>query len=241
MKVVLFGPTGMIGAGALLECLASPIVSAVAAITRSPTGKSHPKLTEVIHQDFFDYARLGTTLSGCEACLFCLGVSAVGLNEDRYSRLTHDLTLAAAAAVLEASPSAVFCYVSGAGTDSTERGRAMWARVKGRTENALLAMPFRAAYMFRPGYIQPRKGIRSKTRWYQAFYSILGPFYPQLHRLFPRYTTTTEHLGRALIAAAAWGYPRRILDSPDINDLSALAAASTAGSLPPAPPTGVRG
>jgi hypothetical protein len=159
----------------------------------------------------------------------------VGLDEARYSLLTHDLTLAAATAILAASPTAVFCYISGAGADSTEQGRVMWARVKGRTENALLAMPFRAVYLFRPGYIQPMKGIRSKTRWYQAFYIVFGPLYPLLHRLFPAYTTTTANLGQALIAAAAWGYPRRILDSPDINALAAMSSApGSAASRPPA-------
>ncbi|HEU5041047.1 MAG TPA: NAD-dependent epimerase/dehydratase family protein [Gemmatimonadales bacterium] len=220
MKVLLFGATGMVGSGALLECLADPRVDAVVAITRSPTGRSHPKLREVIHADFFSYGGLAEEFAAADACFFCLGVSAVGLSEADYTRLTYDLTLAAARAVVAVNPRLTFCYVSGAGTDSTERGRRMWARVKGRTENALLALPFRAAYMFRPGFIQPVKGVRSKTGWYQAVYTLAAPLSPLLRRLIPAAITTTAHVGRALIEVAVTGYPKPILHPRDINALA---------------------
>ena len=211
MNVVLFGATGMVGAGALLECLADPRVAAVTAVTRSSIGRSHPKLREVLHQDFFVYDTLKDDFAGCDACFFCLGVSSIGMSEADYTRLTYDLTLAAARAMAAVNTRLTFCYVSGVGTDSTEQGRTMWARVKGRTENALLALPFKAAYMFRPGYIQPIGGVRSKTGWVQGAYSVLAPLYPVVHRLLPQSTTTTANLGRAMIQVAASGYPKRVL------------------------------
>lgn len=218
MNVILFGATGMVGAGVLIECLADPRVDSVLAVVRSPTGRSHPKLREAIHTDFLDYRSLAADFAACDACFFCLGVSSAGMSEARYSSLTYDLTLAAAQALVTANPGAVFCYVSGLGTDSN--GRTMWARVKGRTENALLALPFRAAYMFRPAFIQPKHGVRSRTPLYQAFYSVAAPLYPLLRRLLPRYWTTTENLGRAMIRVASEGSPKRILYSPDINALA---------------------
>ena len=196
MNVVLFGATGMVGAGALLECLADPRVTSILAITRSPTGRSHRKLREVLHTDFFNYDALRTDFAACDACFFCLGVSSIGLKEADYTRLTYDLTMAAARAMADANRKMTFCYVSGVGTDSTERGRTMWARVKGRTENALLALPFKAAFMFRPGYIQPIGDVQSKTGWVQTAYDILAPLYPLVHRLLPNGTTTTANLGR---------------------------------------------
>src|SRR5262249_40397064 len=152
-------------------------------ITRSPTGRSHPKLREIVHTDFFHYETLTSEFARCDACFFCLGVSSVGMEEAEYARLTYDLTLAAARAMVAANPGMVFCYVSGVGTDSTEQGRTMWARVKGKTENALLALPFKNAFMFRPGYIQPIAGVRSKTGWVQTAYNVLAPFYPVLRPL----------------------------------------------------------
>jgi hypothetical protein len=213
----------MVGAGALLECLAEPRVESVLAITRSPTGRTHPKLREVIHADSFAYDAFQADFAASDACFFCLGVSAAGLSEAVYSHLTYDLTLAAAQAMVAVNPRLTFCYISGVGTDSSEQGRTMWARVKGRTENALLALPFRAAFMFRPGFIQPMKGVRSKTGWYQAFYTIAAPLYPILHRLFPQASTTTARLGRALIRVADVGYSKPILYSRDINALGATA------------------
>lgn len=223
MNVVLFGATGMVGAGVLIECLADPRVAGVVAVVRAPTGRSHPKLRETIHTDFFDYGSLAADFAACDACFFCLGVSSAGMSEARYSSLTYDLTLAAAQALVTANPGAVFCYVSGLGTDGN--GRSMWARVKGRTENALLALPFRAAYMFRPAFIQPKHGVRSRTPLYQVFYSVAAPLYPLLQRLLPRYWTTTENVGRAMIRVASEGSPQRILYPPDINALAARTPA----------------
>jgi uncharacterized protein YbjT (DUF2867 family) len=222
MNVLLFGATGMVGAGTLLECFADPRVTSVLAITRSPTGRRHPKLREVIQADFFTYDGLAADFAAADACFFCLGVSSIGMKEDAYTRLTYDLTLAAARAIAAENPRMTFCYVSGVGTDSTERGRTMWARVKGKTENALLALPFKAAFMFRPGYIQPIGDVRSKTAWVQAAYTVIAPLYPVFHRLFPNSMTTTTNLGRALIQVAVAGYSKSILYSADFNRLATM-------------------
>lgn len=215
MKVVLFGATGMVGGGALLEALDDPRVREVVIVGRRSCGVRHPKAREILLDDFFEYGPERSALAGADACLFCLGVSSIGMSEAAYTRVTHDLTLAAARAILEASSKPAFCYVSGAGTDPN--GRAMWARVKGRTENALLAMPFGGAYMFRPAYIQPMRGVRSKTGWYRAFYATLGVLYPLLRRALPALVTSTDVLGRALVRAAAQGYSKPILETRDIN------------------------
>ena len=211
----------MVGGGVLNECLQDARVESVVTIGRSATGRTHPKLREIVQSDLFRYPGLEPTFREAHACFFCLGVSAAGLREPEYTRLTYDLTLAAATAMATVNPGLTFCYVSGAGTDSTERGRIMWARVKGRTENALLALPFKAAFMFRPGFIQPVDGVRSKTGWYQAFYRVTGPIFPLVRKLFPRMTTTTRNLGRAMIEVAFAGHRSRIVDSPDINELAA--------------------
>jgi uncharacterized protein YbjT (DUF2867 family) len=221
MQVLIFGATGMIGAGALLEALDDSRVTAVITIGRSASGVSHPKLTEILHQDLLHLDTLRNRMAACDACFFCLGVSAVGLGEAAYAAITYDLTLAAAKAYLGANSNGIFCYISGAGTDSTERGRSMWARVKGRTENALLALGFRHAYMFRPGFIQPVKGVRSKTGWYQALYTLFAPLSPVIRRLFPGLATTTAALGRALLEVAREGYPSPILTTGDINRVAA--------------------
>jgi len=228
MKVVIFGATGMVGRGALLECLDDPRVESVLVVTRHSVGVSHPKLREIIHQDFFDFGGLQPEFTVLDACFFCLGVSSVGMSERNYHRLTYELTLAAATTLANAADGRLtFCYVSGEGTDSTEGGRTMWARIKGKTENAILQLPFRAAYMFRPGYIQPLRGIKSKTRWYQAVYDAIGGLYPVLQRLLPRYVTTTTNMGRAMIEAAARGYSKPILRSDDINRLAAASSRTT--------------
>ena len=177
-------------------------------------------MREVIHADFFRYEGLAADFAAADACFFCLGVSSIGMNEDAYTRLTYDLTMAAARAMAAANPRMTFCYVSGVGTDSTERGRTMWARVKGKTENALLALPFKAAFMFRPGYIQPIGDVQSKTGWVQTAYDILAPFYPLVHRLLPDGTTTTANLGKAMIQVAHSGYSKSILYSRDMNLLA---------------------
>jgi hypothetical protein len=182
------------------------------------------KLEEIPHSDFFDYRAAAPRFADRDVCFFCLGVSAAGMSEADYRRMTYDLTLAAAAALVAANPRAVFCYVSGAGTDASERGRWMWARVKGATENALLRLPFRAAYMFRPGYIQPLAGVRSKSPLYQAVYSALGWLYPLLRRL-PRFVTSSAALGRAMIEVAVGGYPKPVLESVDINRVAERSGA----------------
>jgi uncharacterized protein YbjT (DUF2867 family) len=220
MNVVLFGATGMVGAGVLKECLEDSRVSSVLVVGRTPCGVAHPKVTERIAEDFLDYGAMRIDFRGKDACFFCLGASSAGMNEADYTRVTYELTLAAARALVAASPGMTFCYVTGLGTDSSERGRSMWARVKGRTENALLAMPFKAAIMFRPAFILPMKGVRSKTGWYQAVYNVMAPFYPLLRRLFPAYMTTTENLGKAMIEVTVTGSGERILYSRQINALA---------------------
>jgi hypothetical protein len=211
----------MVGQGVLRECLIDPSVERVVTVGRRPTGDKHPKLGELIYPDLSTLAPLEPQLGGFDACLFCLGVSALGMSEVQYTRVTYDLTLGVAKTLLRTSPGLTFIYVSGAGTDSSERGRAMWARVKGRTESALLSLPFKAAYMFRPSLIIPLHGIRSSTRWYNAAYFVLKPLVPLLKRVAPTTITTTERLGRAVLAVARNGYPSHILEMADINRLDA--------------------
>jgi uncharacterized protein YbjT (DUF2867 family) len=220
MKALLFGASGMVGSGVLHECIDDERVESVLVIGRSPCGLTNPKLREIIRDDFFAYADIAADLAGTDACFFCLGVSSAGMSEADYQHLTFDLTVAAAEAVLAASPGVTFCYVSGQGTDSTEKGRFMWARVKGRTENHLLAMPFRQAFMFRPGFIQPMRGVRSKTKLYQALYNVSGPVLPLLRRFAPNAVTTTENMGRAMIEVALHGSSKRVLETRDINRLA---------------------
>ena len=217
MKVILFGATGMVGQGCLRECLLDPAVESVLAVGRSPTGQQHARLREIVHDDFLDYSAIESQLAGYDACFFCLGVSSVGMNEDRYRHLTYDITMAAATMLAKLNPRMVFIYVTGRGTDSTERGNLMWARVKGKTENDLLKLPFKAAYMFRPAGIQPLHGIRSKTAWVQAIYVATAPLLTLLNRVAPKYMTTTEQVGRAMIKVAKDGYPKPVLESEDIN------------------------
>jgi len=217
MKVILFGATGMVGQGVLRECLLDGSVESVLAIGRSPTGQRHAKLREIVHDDFLDYSAIESELTGYDSCFFCLGVSSVGMNEERYRHLTYDITLAAARTLARLNPQMVFVYVTGRGTDSTERGSLMWARIKGKTENDLLKLPFKAAYMFRPAGIQPLHGIRSKTGWVQAIYVGTAPLLSLLNRVAPKYMTTTEQVGRAMIAVARDGFPRPVLESEDIN------------------------
>jgi uncharacterized protein YbjT (DUF2867 family) len=218
MRVVLFGASGMIGQGVLRECLLDPGVESVLVIGRSPTGRQHPKLREIVHHDFLDFAALEPDLTGIDACFYCLGVSSFRMTEADYSRITYDYTLAAAQLLARLNPGLVVVYISGAGTDSSSR--TMWKRVKGATEDALLSLHIRGAYMFRPGFIVPLHGIRSKTRLYRFFYWITAPLLPVIGSLFPRQVTTTEKLGRAMIRAARDSAPVRILESADIDRLS---------------------
>jgi uncharacterized protein YbjT (DUF2867 family) len=217
MKVILFGATGMVGQGVLRECLLDADVDSVLAVGRSPTGQRHAKLREIQHDNFLDFSNIESELTGFDACFFCLGVSSIGMDEERYRHLTYDITLAAATTLAKLNPGMVFIYVTGRSTDSTEQGPMMWARVKGKTENDLLKLPFKAAYMFRPAGIQPLHGIKSKTAWIQAIYVVTAPLLSLLNRTSPKFMTTTEQVGRAMIKVAKDGYPRPILESEDIN------------------------
>jgi uncharacterized protein YbjT (DUF2867 family) len=216
IKAILFGATGMVGAGVLHVILHHDDVESVLVIGRRPCGVKHPKLTELLHNDFFNYSAIEEQLRGFNACYFCLGVSSVGMNEKDYTRITYDLTMSAATVLSRLNPGMTFCYVSGLGTDSTEQGRVMWARVKGRTENALLKLPFKAAYMFRPGFIRPIKGVGHAHAISAAF----GLLYPTWKFFFPQYICTLEDLGLAMIHAAGQGYPKQILDNKDIAHLA---------------------
>ncbi|MBI5512534.1 MAG: NAD(P)H-binding protein [Deltaproteobacteria bacterium] len=216
MKIILFGATGMIGQGVLKVALEDPGVERVLAVVRSPLDEQHPRLLALEHKDFKDYTALAGELVGYDACLFCLGVSAGGMSEAEYTAVTYDVTVAAAKAVLAASPGARFLYVSGAGTDSSERGRAMWARVKGRTENTLLALPFKGVHMLRPGIIQPTDGIVSKTPAYRYAYAAMGWLLPLAKALAPRHIITTRELARAMLAVARGGSALKVLEAPDL-------------------------
>ncbi len=220
MKVIIFGATGMVGQGVLRECLVDPGVERVLSVARRPSGKQDPKFKEILHADFFDYSAIEPELAGYDACFFCLGVSSVGMDAERYRHLTYDLTMAAATTLAKLNPGMVFTYVTGRGTDSTEQGGQMWARIKGRTENDLLKLPFRAAYMFRPAAIQPLHGIKSRTAWYQAIYTVSAPLFSLLRRIAPTYVTTTEQLGRAMIKVARDGYPKPVIESDEINRIT---------------------
>ncbi|MEV1173913.1 epimerase [Nonomuraea sp. NPDC049784] len=217
MRVILFGATGMVGRGVLRECLLDDRVTAVLTVGRAPTGLVHAKLREIRHDDLLDLTAIEEELGGYDACFFCLGVSSAGMSEKDYRRVTYDFTLSAGRTLARLSPGSTFVYVSGAGTDA--QGRSMWARVKGATENALLALPLEA-YMFRPGYIQPMHGVTSRTRLYRVAYVVTRPLYPMLRLLFPSAVTTTEQIGRAMIAVAERGAPERILGPSGINALA---------------------
>jgi len=217
MNVLLFGASGMVGQGVMRECLLDAEVKRVLSIVRVPAGRADPKLREVIHKDFFDFSEIEGELSGYDACFFCLGVSSAGMKEADYRRVTYDITLAAAQLLARLNPAMTFIYVSGLGTDSSECGRTMWARVKGKTENDLLRLPFKAAYMFRPGGIVPLHGVKSKTGFVQVTYKVLGPLLPLLYWLFPHYVTTTEQIGRAMLKVAKQGAPKSIFETADIN------------------------
>jgi uncharacterized protein YbjT (DUF2867 family) len=222
MNVIIFGATGMVGQGVLRECLLDPEVELTQTIGRSATGIPHPRLREIVHSDLWHYETIEPSLTGFEACFFCLGVASRGMKEDEYKRVTYGITIAAADVLCRLNPQMTFIYVSGAGTDSSEKGKIMWARVKGKTENALLKMPFAAAYMFRPGLIQPLDGIESKTKLYRVFYKISKPIIPFLRRSFPNNILTTKEIGQAMLNVAKHGYPKRILETKDIRSAAPL-------------------
>lgn len=219
MRVILFGATGMVGQGVLRECLLDPDVTTVLSVVRRSGGESHPKLRELLHGDFHDFSSVARELTGFDACFFTLGISSVGMSEDAYRRITVGITAAAAATLAKQNPGMTFIFVSGAGSDSTEKGGTMWARVKGEAENLVLRLPIKASYVFRPGIIQPMHGIKSKTTLYRLGYVVASPLLSLLVRTLPKYATTTERIGRAMLAVAKHGAPKRVLATADINQL----------------------
>ena len=216
INAIIFGATGMVGEGVLHESLNHADVESVLVIGRRSCNVKHQKLKELVHADFFDYSSVVEHLKGYHACYFCLGVSSVGKNEKEYTRITYDLTMSAARTLSRLNPGMTFCYVSGAGTDSTEEGRIMWARVKGKTENDLAKLLFKAAYAFRPGFIKPIKGLKNGY----SVSKILGVIYPVLKALFPKYVCTLHDLGLAMIQVTLTGYPQRIIENKDIAQLA---------------------
>jgi hypothetical protein len=221
MKVVITGSTGMVGKGVLLVCLEDPRITEILIINRSSLNMNHPKLKELLLADFSKIEQYQSQLNNYDACFFCMGISSVGISEEDYNAITYDLTTHFADKFIAANPNSTFIYVSGTGTDTTEKGRSMWARVKGKTENMLLAMPFKAAYMFRPGFIQPMRGIRSKTKLYQTFYNISTPLYPLLKRIFPKSLINTDQIGLAMINLVEKGSSKKWFYNKDINEVAA--------------------
>jgi hypothetical protein len=212
INAIITGTTGMVGEGVLHECLNHPDVESVLVINRKPCGVKHRKLKEIIHKDFLDFSPIENELTGYNACYFCMGISSIGKKEEEYTRITYDLTMHLANTLVKLNPNMTFCYVSGVGTDSTEKGRSMWARVKGKTENDLMKLPFKAAYMFRPGYIQPTKGLKNTYKMYKLF----APFYPLFILFFSKYLTALREIGLAMISVTLIGSDKQILECKDI-------------------------
>jgi uncharacterized protein YbjT (DUF2867 family) len=218
MKVLIFGATGMVGQGVLRECLLADDVSHVQTVGRTATGQTNPKLHELVHRDFLDYSAVEDQLQGFDACFFCLGVSSLGMSEADYTHVTYDFTVAAATTLARLNPAMTFVYVTGTGTDSSERGRVMWARVKGRTENALQQLPFKAVFLFRPGVIQPLHGVQSKTGWIQRTYTLTSPLLSLARTLFPHTILSTQRIGQAMLAVASDGGDKAVLETRDIEE-----------------------
>jgi hypothetical protein len=216
IRAIITGVTGMVGEGVLHEALKDSSVEAVLVINRKPCGVTHPKLKEIIHKDFHDFSSIESQLTNYNACFFCLGVSSVGLKEPEYKKLTYDLTLHVASTLVRLNTDMTFCYVSGAGTDSSESGRSMWARVKGKTENDLMKLPFKKTYMFRPGIIEPTKGLKNTLK----FYNYLGWMLPIIRFISPRFISTLSDIGVAMIKSVMKGYPKSVLEVPDIKALA---------------------
>ncbi len=225
MKVIVFGATGMIGQGVVRECIRDAQVTRVLTVGRAPFtpkgGNADPKVHDLVHKDLFDLASVADKLTGYDACFWCLGVSSSGMSEADYTRITHDLTLSAAKVMLERNPNLKLVFVSGASTDGSETSGPMWARVKGKTENALFKMPFSAVYAVRPAMIEPKDGITSRTTGYRVFYTLMRPFFPLVHALAPKSLTTTERVGRAMLVLVTKGSEKRVLENDDLNTLGA--------------------
>jgi hypothetical protein len=216
IKAIITGSTGMVGEGVLLECLQHPDVESILVINRKPCGVTHPKLKEIIHSDFFDLLPIGSKLSGYNACFFCAGVSSVGMKEPEYTRITYELTMNFAQTLNRLNTDMTFCYVSGAGTDSSEKGRMMWARVKGKTENDLMKLQFKNVYAFRPAFMKPIKGQKNAP----AFFKYILWLYPALHALFPQYFGTLSDVGLAMINCTIYGFEKKVLEAKDITGLA---------------------
>ena len=224
MNVLIFGATGMVGQGVLRECLQASDVSLVKTVGRTPTGQQHPKLRELVHAEMWDYEGVEDELADFDACFFCIGVTSSGMGEKKYTHLTYDMTMAVAQTLARLNPAMVFVYVSGAGADTSGTSRIMWERVRGNTENALLKLPFRGVYIFRPGMIQPLDGIKSKTAAYRIFYSLTKPLLPLLRAALPQHVLTTRQVGQAMLAVVRGGAQKRVLESADIGKLGKAAA-----------------
>lgn len=218
LKVIITGATGMVGEGVMHECLKHSGVEEIVVINRKPIGLSNPKLTEIIHDDFYDLSPIEDKLKSYNACFFCLGVSVANKKENEYFRLTHTLTMEIASRLSKLNPDMTFCYISGAGTDSSEKGKSMWARVKGKTENDLMRLPFKNVYNFRPAYLHPTKGLNNTHR----YYTYLGLLYPVLKKVFPKHVTSLKVLALAMINVSIKGYSKKIIEVPDIITLSTI-------------------
>ncbi|GEM50560.1 NAD-dependent epimerase/dehydratase family protein [Empedobacter brevis] len=216
LKVIITGATGMVGEGILQECLTNPEVEKILLINRKPSGYSHPKIEEIIHPDLSDISSLSEKVTGYDACYFCAGVSSVGMNEEQYTKVTYDLTLGFAKTLAALNPQMTFCYVSGASTDSTEKGKQMWARVKGKTENDLMQLPFKAVYNFRPAFMKPSKGAKNV----KGLFKVINTLYPVFRLFSTTYFLTLEEVGKAMIKATTNGYSKPVLEVKDIAALS---------------------
>jgi len=216
IKAIITGATGMVGEGVLHECLQDPDIESVLVINRKSCGVEHPKLREIIHKDFFDFSAIKSQLVGYNACFFCLGVSSIGMKEPEYYKLTHTLTMHVAQTLCKLNPDMIFGYITGAGTDSTEKGNSMWARVKGKTENDLMKLPFKRVYAFRPGYMHPTPGLKNVNRYVKY----LTWLFPVVRVLFPNYVSTLAQMGKAMINTVKYGYDKQVLEVKDINALA---------------------